>query len=140
MSAKKYENDNQLRQESDKQLQLAEKFKKEKRELLAIIKTLKNKLLSRILIPEGLTLQEEAECTELSVKDGENMLASCTLPYLLKYIIDLPTENTSKSHISYAYGLFLQHRLFTESNILLESLLLKFKSLNSNQASNQLER
>jgi len=133
-----------MRDTNDKQTQLVEKFKKEKRDLLSIIKNLKNKLPSRVIIPEGLTLQEEAECTQFIVQNGGNILTSCTLPYFVKYILDLPIENTSNSYVTYAYGLFLQHRLFTQSDILLESLLLKFnttpENINSKPDGNQLER
>ena len=107
---------------------------------MIIIKNLKAKL-NRLLIPEGVTLKEEPNCTKYLVKKGVKTLVSATLPFLIKYIVDLQEP----LYIPFAFGLFLHHRLFIESDILLESLIMKFKSpapeiSNTEQVINEKER
>lgn len=57
------------------------------------------------------------------VKQGKNTLISATLPFFVKYIID-PQTNV---YLSYAFGLFLHHRLFIQTEELLEGLLMKWR-------------
>lgn len=129
LSISKRQKEDQEKQFNEKQIQVEENFKKEKKEMVHIIKNLKKQIASRLLIPEGAILREEPKFMKFLVKQGKNTLMSSTVPFFVKYILDPQTG----AYLSFAFGLFLHHRLFIQTDELLEAILMKWRDKNGEQ-------
>lgn len=90
------------------------------------MKFLKKQMATRLLIPDGANLKEEGKNMKFVIKQGASTLMTSTIPFFVKHLLDPQISNFS----TLAYGLFLHHKLFMETEDLLEALLLRWRDKN----------